>query len=117
MYFYYFVNSIANIYDIFIPLKIFLADRKINNKMAGWLGSNFTAQFDQIKKGVSQVSTIVKDTLVVDETWDQDDDEIDENISENPSYSREKELLRECKRLEKLHKVGIFQIFKFGPLN
>ena len=39
--------------------------------MAGWLGSNFTAQLDQLKKGVSQVSTIVKDTLVVDETWDQ----------------------------------------------
>jgi len=75
--------------------------------MAGWLGSNFTAQFDQIKKGVSQVSTIVKDTLVVDETWDQDGDEIEENVSENLSSTREKELLRECKRLEKLHKVGL----------
>ena len=41
--------------------------------MAGWLGSNFTAQLDQLKKGVSQVSTIVKDTLVVDETWDQEE--------------------------------------------
>ena len=41
--------------------------------MAGWLGSNFTAQLDQIKKGVNQVSSIVKDTLVVDETWDEDD--------------------------------------------
>ena len=41
--------------------------------MAGWLGLNFTAQLDQLKKGVSQVSTIVKDTLVVDETWDQEE--------------------------------------------
>ena len=44
--------------------------------MAGWLGSNFTAQLDQIKKGVNQVSSIVKDTLVVDETWDEDDPDL-----------------------------------------
>ena len=73
--------------------------------MAGWLGSNFTAQLDQIKKGVTQVSSIVKDTLVVDETWDEDDPDRDQDDEDAP-YSREKELVRECKRLEKLHKVN-----------
>ena len=75
--------------------------------MAGWLGSNFTAQLDQIKKGVTQVSSIVKDTLVVDETWDEDDpdrEQDDEDHQDEP-YSREKELARECKRLKKLHQV------------
>ena len=66
--------------------------------MAGWLGSGFTAQLDQLKKGVSQVSTIVKDTLVVDETWDQEEEE-------DAPHSRERELVRECRRLDKLHKV------------
>ena len=76
--------------------------------MAGWLGSNFTAQLDQIKKGVNQVSSIVKDTLVVDETWDEDDPERDQDDEDNQvaPYSRERELVRECKRLEKLHKVN-----------
>ena len=76
-------------------------------RMAGWLGSNFTAQLDQIKKGVTQVSSIVKDTLVVDETWDEDDpdrEQDDEDHQDEP-YSREKELTRECKRLKKLHQV------------
>ena len=77
-------------------------------RMAGWLGSNFTAQLDQIKKGVNQVSSIVKDTLVVDETWDEDDPERDQDDEDNQGapYSRERELFRECKRLEKLHKVN-----------
>ena len=76
--------------------------------MAGWLGSNFTAQLDQIKKGVNQVSSIVKDTLVVDETWDEDDPDRDQGDEDNQDapYSRERELVRECKRLEKLHKVN-----------
>ena len=74
--------------------------------MAGWLGSNFTAQLDQIKKGVTQVSSIVKDTLVVDETWDEDDPDRDHQEDEDAPYSRENELGRECKRLEKLHKVN-----------
>ena len=76
--------------------------------MAGWLGSNFTAQLDQIKKGVNQVSSIVKDTLVVDETWDEDDPERDQDDEDNQGapYFRERELVRECKRLEKLHKVN-----------
>ena len=75
--------------------------------MAGWLGSNFTAQLDQIKKGVTQVSSIVKDTLVVDETWDEDDPDRDhQDDEEDAPYSRENELVRECKRLEKLHKVN-----------
>ena len=75
--------------------------------MAGWLGSNFTAQLDQIKKGVTQVSSIVKDTLVVDETWDEDDPdrELDDEEHQDEPYSREKELARECKRLKKLHQV------------
>ena len=61
--------------------------------MAGWLGSNFTAQLDQIKKGVTQVSSIVKDTLVVDETWDEDDPDRDQGDEDNQdaAYSR-----REC---------------------
>ena len=46
-----------------IPLECYFRQ----SAMAGWLGSNFTAQLDQLKKGVSQVSTIVKDTLVVDQ--------------------------------------------------
>ena len=75
-------------------------------RMAGWLGSNFTAQLDQIKKGVTQVSSIVKDTLVVDETWDEDDPDRDQDDEEDAPYSRESELVRECKRLEKLHKVN-----------
>ena len=76
--------------------------------MAGWLGSNFTAQLDQIKKGVNQVSSIVKDTLVVDETWDEDNPDRDQDDEDNQDapYSRERELVRECKRLEKLHKVN-----------
>ena len=74
--------------------------------MAGWLGSNFTAQLDQIKKGVTQVSSIVKDTLVVDETWDEDDADRAQDDNEEAPYSRENELVRECKRLEKLHKVN-----------
>ena len=74
--------------------------------MAGWLGSNFTAQLDQIKKGVTQVSSIVKDTLVVDETWDEDDPDRDQDDEEDAPYSRENELVRQCKRLEKLHKVN-----------
>ena len=75
--------------------------------MAGWLGSNFTAQLDQIKKGVTQVSSIVKDTLVVDETWDEEDldREQEDGDNQDASYSREKELARECKRLKQLHKV------------
>ena len=59
---YYLLSSI-------IPLECYFRQ----SAMAGWLGSNFTAQLDQLKKGVSQVSTIVKDTLVVDETWDQEE--------------------------------------------
>ena len=80
--------------------------------MAGWLGSNFTAQLDQIKKGVSQVSTIVKDTLVVDETWDQDQDVDGEEesfvgggVDHHQPDSRENELMKECKQLQKLYKV------------
>lgn len=71
------------------------------------MGSNFTAQLDQIKKGVTQVSSIVKDTLVVDETWDEEDlnGEQDDEENQDAPYSREKELARECKRLKKLHKV------------
>ena len=77
--------------------------------MAGWLGSNLTAQLDTLKKGVSQgvsqVSNIVKDTLVVDETWDQENGE--EPLDDDSPYSRERELMRECKRLDKLHKVNL----------
>ena len=75
---------------------------------AGLLGSNFTAQLDQIKKGVTQVSTIVKDTLVVDESWDEENDHdgVEGGGEEEVPDSREKELMRECKRLDRLHKVN-----------
>ena len=90
--------------------------------MAGWLGSNFTAQLDQIKKGVSQVSTIVKDTLVVDETWDQEqevggdgDDGEEENFvgDHQQPPSRENELIKECKQLQKLYKVIYHDSYSF----
>ena len=86
--------------------------------MAGWLGANFSSQLDQLKKGVSQVSNIVKDTLVVDETWDK---EVDENgdiidrvdvdgpalaAASVPKNSMEQQLAEECKRLEDLRMVS-----------
>ena len=86
--------------------------------MAGWLGANFSSQLDQLKKGVSQVSTIVKDTLVVDETWDKDVDEngdlIDRVDVDGPpasngftnSLNKEQHLEEECRRLEDLHRVS-----------
>ena len=73
--------------------------------MAGWLGSNFTAQLDQIKKGVNQVSSIVKDTLVVDETWDQDNGEVDQQILEEDLSDEERKLVGRYQRLEKLYNV------------
>ena len=84
--------------------------------MAGWLGANFTSQLDQLKKGVSQVSNIVKDTLVVDENWDRDVDENGDIIQrvdvEGPSKSaanfeiKEQQLVEECRSLEELRKVS-----------
>lgn len=74
--------------------------------MAGWLGSNFTAQLDQIKKGVNQVSSIVKDTLVVDESWDQDDGDMDQQMLEEELTDGERKLLGRYQRLEKLYNVS-----------
>ena len=74
--------------------------------MAGWLGSNFTAQLDQIKKGVNQVSSIVKDTLVVDESWDQDNGDIDQQMLEEDLSDGERKLLARYQRLEKLYNVS-----------
>ena len=74
--------------------------------MAGWLGSNFTAQLDQIKKGVNQVSSIVKDTLVVDESWDQDNGDIDQQMLEEDLTEGERKLLARYQRLEKLYNVS-----------
>ena len=74
--------------------------------MAGWLGSNFTAQLDQLKKGVNQVSSIVKDTLVVDESWDQDNGDIDQQMLEEDLSDGERKLLARYQRLEKLYNVS-----------
>ena len=74
--------------------------------MAGWLGSNFTAQLDQIKKGVNQVSNIVKDTLVVDESWDQDNGDIDQQMLVEDLSDGERKLLARYQRLEKLYNVS-----------
>ena len=74
--------------------------------MAGWLGSNFTAQLDQLKKGVNQVSSIVKDTLVVDESWDQQNGEVGERILEDELTSNERQLLGRYQKLEKLYNVS-----------
>ena len=74
--------------------------------MAGWLGSNFTAQLDQLKKGVNQVSSIVKDTLVVDESWDQQNGEVGERILEDELTSNERQLLGRYQELEKLYNVS-----------
>ena len=74
--------------------------------MAGWLGSNFTAQLDQIKKGVNQVSSIVKDTLVVDESWDQDNGDIDQQMLEEDLSDGERKLVARYQRLEKLYNVS-----------
>ena len=74
--------------------------------MAGWLGSNFTAQLDQLKKGVNQVSSIVKDTLVVDDSWDQENGEGDEQILEDELTSNERQLLGRYQKLEKLYNVS-----------
>jgi len=80
--------------------------------MAGWLGANFSSQIDQLKKGVSQVSTIVKDTLVVDDTWDTP---IDENGAEETArtdvsvrtLSKEERLEEQCTRLDNLYRVAV----------
>ena len=86
--------------------------------MAGWLGANFSSQLDQLKKGVSQVSNIVKDTLVVDDTWDKDVDEngdiiekvdvdgSDTSTAPSGRLSKEQHLEQECIRLEDLHRVS-----------
>ena len=78
--------------------------------MAGWLGSNFTAQLDQLKKGVNQVSSIVKDTLVVDESWDQeqvqDSGDVGEQFLEEDLSSKERELYRRYQKLERLYNVS-----------
>ena len=74
--------------------------------MAGWLGSNFTAQLDQLKKGVNQVSSIVKDTLVVDDSWDQENGEGGEQILEDELTSNERQLLGRYQKLEKLYNVS-----------
>ena len=78
--------------------------------MAGWLGSNFTAQLDQLKKGVNQVSSIVKDTLVVDESWDQEQDQdsgdVGEQFLEEDLSSRERELYSRYQKLERLYNVS-----------
>ena len=66
---YVYIDRFKYLLSSIIPLECYCRQ----SAMAGWLGSNFTAQLDQLKKGVSQVSTIVKDTLVVDETWDQEE--------------------------------------------
>ena len=66
---YVYIDRFKYLLPSIIPLECYCRQ----SAMAGWLGSNFTAQLDQLKKGVSQVSTIVKDTLVVDETWDQEE--------------------------------------------
>ena len=68
--------------------------------MAGWLGSNFTAQLDQLKKGVSQVSTIIKDTLVVDKTWDQEEVEYFLQFNEN-NFHTAKNIFRMRPRRER----------------
>ena len=74
--------------------------------MAGWLGSNFTAQLEQLKKGVNQVSSIVKDTLVVDDSWDQENGEGGEQILEDELTSNERQLLGRYQKLEKLYNVS-----------
>ena len=66
---YVYIDRFKYLLSSIIPLECYCRQ----SAMAGWLGSNFTAQLDQLKKGVSQVSTIVKDTLVVDKTWDQEE--------------------------------------------
>ena len=71
------------------------------------MGSNFTAQLDQLKKGVNQVSSIVKDPLVVDETWDQENGEVGDKIVEDELTSNEKELLGRYQKLEKLYNVSL----------
>ena len=89
--------------------------------MAGWLGANFSSQLDQLKKGVSQVSTIVKDTLVVDETWDREVDENGDSMDKvavekdkaglpDENLSKEQYLEAECKRLDNLYRVSIIII-------
>ena len=83
-------------------------------KMAGWLGANFSSQIDQLKKGVSQVSTIVKDTLVVDDTWDRDIDENGSLESERThaatgTPSKEESLEEKCTRLDGLYRVSILK--------
>ena len=78
--------------------------------MAGWLGSNFTAQLDQLKKGVNQVSSIVKDTLVVDESWDQEQDQhsgdVGDQFLEEDLSNRERELYSRYQKLERLYNVS-----------
>ena len=74
--------------------------------MAGWLGSNFTAQLDQLKKGVNQVSSIVKDTLVVDESWDQENGDLSQQIMEEDLSDTERKLLERYQKLEKLYNVS-----------
>ena len=76
------------------------------------MGSNFTAQLDQLKKGVNQVSSIVKDTLVVDESWDQQNGEVGERILEDELTSNERQLLGRYQELEKLYNVS--QAVHFG---
>ena len=66
---YVYIDRFKYLLSSIIPLECYCRQ----SAMAGWLGSNFTAQLDQLKKGVSQVSTIVKDTLVVDKTLDQEE--------------------------------------------
>ena len=71
------------------------------------MGSNFSAQLDQLKKGVNQVSSIVKDTLVVDETWDQENGEVGQKILEEELTSNERQLLDRYQKLEKLYNVSL----------
>ena len=87
------------------PLTSCFAEQK-RASMAGWLGSNFTAQLDQLKKGVNQVSSIVKDTLVVDESWDQENGEVGDKILEDELTSNERQLLGRYQKLEKLYNVS-----------
>ena len=74
--------------------------------MAGWLGANFTTQLDQLKKGVSQVSNIVKDTLVVDESWDREEGPVDSHEKINDTFLSNPDLNTEAGRLKELYKVS-----------
>ena len=48
----------------------------------------------------------MKDTLVVDDSWDQENGEVGEKILEDELTSNERQLLGRYQKLEKLYKVS-----------